>query len=95
MGKVFFGDIMPRGTNIIDNNGRRYKLINDKPDVPEQIQNYEMDSVYQLEAREAVFVTYLFEKLDDSARSLDVHFISMNQDGDSPSNVQPIHVVLQ
>ena len=80
-------------TLIIDNNGRRYRLVNDHPDVPEQVSRYEMN-VYTLEPHEIAYVTYLFEKLDPAARSFDVHFISMNTDGDFPDQT-PIHVALQ
>jgi len=90
----FSGGYLPRATNIIDSNGRRYALINDHPDVPEQIRNYQSDSIYMFEPHESVLVTYLFEKVDDTAQSLDVHFISMNGDGELP-DVKAIHVVLQ
>jgi hypothetical protein len=79
-------------TNIIDQSGRRYRLLEDNPDVPEQTK-YENGN-YVLAPRETVFVTYLFEAIDPAARKFDVTFPEIIKDGNLDLSRLTIHVVM-
>jgi len=88
-------DFRTEHTYLIDNNGRRYHLVNEKPEVPEQIPSYDNNGFYMLAPHEVVFVTYLFDKVDDSARNLEVHFSNFVWDMGKVDGIPPIRVVLQ
>jgi hypothetical protein len=77
----FGTDSWSTDTNIVDNNGRRYRLVNSAPDVPEKVDcnagiGGAEGRLYYLEPHETVYPTYLFERIDPRARTLEIHFIS-------------------
>jgi hypothetical protein len=80
-------------TNIIDQNGRRYRLVDDNVDVPEQVK-YKGGN-YVLAPYETIFVTYLFEALDPNARKLNITFPGIIKDGNMDASRVTMHVVLQ
>jgi hypothetical protein len=86
-------DFYTANTNVIDQNGRRYRLIDDNVDLPEQIRY--AGGNYVLAPHETVFVTYLFEALDPSARKLNVTFPEIIKDGNLDVSRVTMHVVLQ
>jgi hypothetical protein len=86
-------DFYSANTNIIDQSGRRYRLIDDNVNVPEQI-TYQGGN-YVLAPHETIFVTYLFDALDPAARNLDVTFPEIIKDGNLDLSRLTMHVVLQ
>jgi hypothetical protein len=80
-------------TLIIDDQGRRYAMVNETPSVAEQPRFAPDSPFYWLEPHESIFVTYLYERLSPDVRSFDVKFSGLINDiGEQP---QQIHVVLQ
>jgi hypothetical protein len=79
-------------TNVIDSNGRRYRLLNGNPDGRLSYVTGIGPDVYRLEPHETVYPTYLFENIDHNASSLDIHFISFGYL--FGYDIPPIHVVM-
>ena len=86
-------DFYTANTNIIDQSGRRYRLVDDNPDVPEQTKYN--NGNYVLAPHEIILVTYLFEPLDSSARKLNITFPEVIKDGNFDVGRITIRVALQ
>jgi hypothetical protein len=80
-------------TNIVDQSGRRYRLVDDDVDVPEQVKY--SGGNYVLAPHESVLVTYLFEPLTPDARKLSITFPGIIKDGNMDVSRITMRVVLQ
>jgi hypothetical protein len=80
-------------TNIVDQNGRRYRLLDDDVDLPEQVKY--RGGNYILAPHESVLVTYLFELLSPDARKLNLTFPGIIKDGNLDVSRVTMRVVLQ
>jgi TolB-like protein len=72
-------DFYTANTNIIDQNGRRYRLMDDSVDLPEQPKY--SNGNYVLAPHESIFVTYAFEPLGPAAHKLKITFPEIIKDG--------------
>ncbi|HEV7676334.1 MAG TPA: CsgG/HfaB family protein [Candidatus Angelobacter sp.] len=86
-------DFYTANTDLVDQNGRRYRLLEDSPDLPEQTKY--KNGNYVLAPHESIVVTYLFEPIDTPTRKLKVTFPAIIKDGNLDVGRVTIHVALQ